>query len=157
MFTQEEHDHLYPLACDWAQREEATILAHGTPLTTDQLAIAQQLGVREPSRIRVLAVPEIALPEDPVLRAATLKTNIISRACRGIAIGYGVMLRADCWSDRELLIHQMVHVAQYERAGGVEPFLNQYFKERLDSSTFGVGPLEQEARNVARKLAVAAS
>jgi hypothetical protein len=155
MYSQKEHEHLHRLACDWAQQEEEVILAHGVPLAGKQLAIAQQLGVREPAQVRVLAVPEIPLPEDAVLRAATLKTNIVSRTCRGIAIGYGVMLRADSWTDSELLIHQLVHVAQHERAGGIGPFLTEYFKERLNTSSFGAGPLEQEARNVAREISAA--
>ncbi len=155
MFSQEEYDELYPLACDWAQQQEATVLALGRKLSEKQAAIGQGVGIRDTERVRVLAVPEIPTPEDEKLGAATAKTNMITRACRGIAIGYGVILRADSWSDEELLAHQLVHVAQYERAGGVAPFLDRYFRERLEGTGFSIGALEGEARSVAATLVAA--
>jgi hypothetical protein len=153
MFTPEDYDRLYPLACQWAEAQQKLVLTHGTPLSHRHLHAAETAGVRHPEHVRILAVPQIPLPDDHTLRAAALRTNIISNACRGIAIGYAVILRADSWADQELLTHQLVHVAQYERVGGIAPFLQLYFQERLDSSTFGVGPLEREARSVAQQLA----
>ena len=152
MFSPQEYDELYPLACDWAQRQENAVLALGRKLSEKQAAIGQRVGIRDTARVRVLAVTEIPKPEDEKLGAAIAKTNMITRACRGIAIGYGVILRADSWSDEELLAHQLVHVAQYERAGGVAPFLDRYFRERLDGTGFGIGALEQEARSVAATM-----
>lgn len=99
MFSEQEHDELYRLACAWAKQQEAAIVALGSGLSQRQLALASGAGLQQPARVRILAVPYIPIPDDEKLRAATVQTNMITRACRGIAIGYGVMLRADCWSD----------------------------------------------------------
>jgi hypothetical protein len=48
-------------------------------------------------------------------------------------------------------VRQFVHVAQFERSGGLEPFVEQYLRERLTSS-LALGPLEEKARRLARKI-----
>lgn len=152
MLTEEEKTHLRPLACAWAREQETVVLEHGVPLTDKQLKLAKRVGVKDPARVRALAVDTIPSPNDEPLRSAAKKTQILARSCRGIAIGYGVILRGDSWADQELLAHQLVHVAQYERAGGVEAFLQRYFEERLRVGQFAVGDLEHEARSVARQI-----
>ncbi len=152
MFNQEEFDTLYPLALDWAQRQELMVLGIGIPLAPRQLTKARLAGVQQPERVRIVAVDKVPLPEDAGLRAASLRTNIVTHACRGISFGYGIILRVDAWGDQELLAHLLVHISQYERAGSLPEFMKLYFDERLDAAGFGVGPLEIEARNVARKI-----
>jgi hypothetical protein len=152
MLSEEEKTRLRPLACAWAKEQERTVLKHGVPLSEKHLRLAERAGVKDPKRVRALAVADIPIPDEEPLRSAAQKTNLLARSCRGIAIGYGVIMRGDSWADQELLAHQLVHVAQYERAGGVEPYLHRYFEERLGADGFGAGNLEQEARNVAREI-----
>jgi hypothetical protein len=152
MFSEHEKTTLRPLACAWAEQQEAEVLKFGAQLNETQVDLAKRAGIREIDRVRALAVPSMPLPQEEPLRSAAERINLLSRTCRGIAIGYGIMLRADSWADQELLAHQLVHVAQYEREGGVAPFLTKYFEERL--SGFGTaGSLELEARERARQLA----
>ena len=87
-------------------------------------------------------------------RALREEKHLITAATRGAGIGHGIIVRADCWGDRELLVHQLVHVAQCERSGGLEPFVRQYLRERFNSASFSIGPLEEEARRVAREICV---
>src|ERR1043166_680540 len=112
MIDDKDFERLAPLACEWARAQEASILEHGVPLTVDQIADARRAGVRDPGRFRVLVVAPIPLPEDKDLAAAARRAHIITEASHGVTIGHGLIIRADNWRNRELLIHQFAHVAQ---------------------------------------------
>ena len=153
MIDQNEFDRLAPLAGQWAKGQEKYILQHGVPLTADQMADARRAGVKDVARVRVLVVHRIPLPDGKELAEAARRTQIITDASRGVAIGHGIIIRADSWRDRELLLHQLVHVAQCERSGGLEKFVNEYLLDRRSSSrNFSLGSLEDEARGLAREL-----
>jgi hypothetical protein len=154
MIDQKDFDRLAPHACEWAKTQEASILQHGAPLTADQIADARRAGVREPERVRVFVVSRIPLPDDKELADAARRAQIITDASRGVAIGHGIIIRADSWRDRELFLHQLVHVAQCERSGGLEKFVHEYLLDRRSGSqNFSRGSLEDEARALARELA----
>src|SRR5881394_3625875 len=151
MIDQEEFDRLTSIASQWAKSQEAYILEHGVPLTADQVADAQQAGVTDPSAVRVLVVNRIPLPDNEELAEAARRAQIITDASRGVAIGHGIIIRADSWRNRELLLHQLVHVAQCERSGGLERFVIEYLLDRRCSRDFSLGALEDEARSKARE------
>ncbi len=155
MIDQEKFERLAPLAYQWAKRQEAYILQHGAPLAAHQLADASGAGVKNPGRVRVLVVDRIPLPDDEELAEAARRAQIITEASRGVAIGYGIIIRADSWQNRELLLHQLVHVAQCERSGSLESFVGEYLGDRLSSPDFSVGSLEDEARGLAREMCAA--
>jgi hypothetical protein len=92
------------------------------------------------------------MPDDEELAAAARGTQIITEACRGVALGHGILIRADAWGNRELVLHQLVHVAQCERSGGLESFVQNYLSDRRRSEQFSVGALEEEARRIARDM-----
>ena len=153
MIDQNEFDRLAPLAGQWAKSQEKYILQHGVPLTADQMADARRAGVKEVARVRVLVVHRIPLPDGKELAEAARRAQIITDASRGVTIGHGIIIRADSWRDRELLLHQLVHVAQCERSGGLEKFVHEYLLDRRSSSrNFSLGSLEDEARGLAREL-----
>lgn len=155
MIDQEKFDRLAPLACQWAKAQEKYILKHGAPLTAAQLADAQRVGVQDSARVRVLVVDRIPLPDDEELAEAAQRAQIITNACRGVAIGHGIIIRADSWQNRELILHQLVHVAQCERSGGLESFVGEYLCDRRTCRDFSVGSLEDEARGLAREICAA--
>jgi hypothetical protein len=152
MIDQEKFDRLAPRACQWARAQETYILKHGAPLTARQLADARKAGIKDCDRVRLLVVDRIPMPEDKELAEAARRAQIITEACPGMAVGHGIMIRADNWQNRELLVHQMVHVAQCERSGRVESFVPEYLSDRRTSPKFSVGFLEEEARGLAREI-----
>ncbi len=152
MIDEKNFERLAPLACEWAKEQEVTILEHGVPLTADQIADARRVGVQHPGRIRILVVDRIPLPEDKELADAARRAQIITDASRGVTFGHGVIIRADNWRNRELLVHQFAHVAQCERSGNLETFVSEYLLDRRSSRDFSLGTLEEEARTVARKI-----
>src|SRR4029434_3750385 len=104
---------------------EKRILREGVPLAEQELADARAVGVREPERVRLLAVPWVATPADLTLKTAVAAIQFLTPATRGLALRYGIFVRADCWDERQLIAHELCHTARYERLGGLPPFLLQ--------------------------------
>lgn len=152
MIDHEKFEYFASLAYQWAKRQEAYILKFGAPLSPRQLADAVRAGVQDAERVRVLVVDRVPMPDDVELADAARRAQIITDASRGVAIGYGIIIRADSWHNRELLLHQLVHVAQCERSGSLESFVAEYLCDRRDSPDFSVGTLENEARGLAREI-----
>jgi len=148
-------ERLSPIAYQWARGQEEFILKLGAPLSARQIADAQRVGVQDPARVRLLVVDRIPLPDDAELAEAARQAQIITDASRAVTVGRGIIIRADCWQDRELLLHQLVHVAQCERSGGLESFVAEYLSNRTTSADFSVGSLEDEARGLAREICAA--
>jgi hypothetical protein len=142
---------LLPLACEWAAEQERHILATGEALSDTMLANAHLVGVTAPERVRLLYVPEIPIPDDPVLRAAVLETQFLSPFTRGLTLRYGIFIRSDCRSDRTMVIHELGHTAQYERLGGFEPFLRRYIFECLTIG-YPAAPMEQEVIELTERI-----
>jgi mRNA-degrading endonuclease toxin of MazEF toxin-antitoxin module len=140
----EQFEELVGLAVAWAEVQERRILESGMALTRAQTADAFTMGVVHPERVRLLPVVAISRPEHPVLRAAAETAQIINPFTRGLTLRYGIYLRADEYSDRFLIAHELVHTGQYERMGGFLPFLRQYIHECLTVGYYA-SPMEQEA------------
>lgn len=157
MIDQQTFENLLPLACRWAHAQEQFILARGNALEERDIADARLAGVQDCARVRVLVVDRIPLPYNEALAEASRRAQIITNTSRGAAIGHGVMIRADCWGDRELLLHNLVHVAQCERSGGLEQWVRQYLCDRRGCANFTVGVFENEARRIAREICAAES
>lgn len=152
MLTPEEFERLLPLAVAWAAEQEKVILRSGVPLTEAQLADARRVGVAHPERIRLLKVPEIPAPSHPALAAAGKATGLVSSSTAGLTLRYGIFIRGDCWGQRSLVVHELVHTSQYERLGGFECFLRAYLLECISPPGYPFGRLEQEARRLEREV-----
>src|SRR5262249_24192966 len=134
---------LLPLAAQWATELERRVLCEGVPLSKTEIADAKAIGVRNPERVRLLRVETIPVPAHPMLRAAAASINFLTSSPRGLALDYGIFVRADHWRDRQLIPHELVHTAQYQRLGGIVPFLQTYI---FQCATVGYSnaPLELE-------------
>jgi len=142
--TIDQLEELLPLAAQWAAAQERRVLCEGVPLSKIELADAKRIGVRNPERVRLLRVDAVPVPAHPMLRAAAASINFITAAPRGLALNYGIFVRADHWRDRALVAHELVHTVQYQRLGGILPFLQTYI---VQCATVGYpnAPLELEA------------
>ena len=141
---------MLPLATEWAAEQEQRILKEGVPLSIRELADALSVGVKDPERVRLLRVETIPVPTHPALQAA-YQVAKVPTAPRGLTIHHGVFVRADYWRNRALILHELVHTAQYERLGGIEGFLRQYL---LECATVGYNKstLEHEAAAMAARV-----
>ncbi len=118
-------------------------------LTPNQIASARRAGVQHPERVRLLAVKRIPMPLYRPLRAAAERRGWLSPHTAGMTLRYGIYLRADCMEDRRLLLHELTHVAQYERLGGIRNFLRAYLRECITPG-YPHGALEREAQAMER-------
>lgn len=138
----------------WVRRQQARILRSGTALSVAQQQLARALGVREAQRVRIVAVPRIGLPLPRWMGALAQRAGLLSPHIAGMTLGYGIALREDCCDERNgfasLLAHELTHVAQYERLGGIHGFLRAYVRECV-SPGYPNGPLECEAHEAARR------
>ena len=86
----------------------------------------------------------------PLLRFFGAKLGLTFSGTIGMALGHGIFIRAEYADDRALLLHELAHVAQYERLG-LRRFLRQYLHECLTQG-YPLGALEAEARQVTDTL-----
>ena len=135
---------MVPAACVWLTRQEQRILTEGVPLDEAQLADARALGIAHPERIRLLALPRLPLPHNRVVRKLGLLTGTLSTETVGLSARYGIFLREPYQGDRRLLAHELTHTRQYERLGGIRPFLRRYLYECL-AIGYHEAPMEHEA------------
>jgi hypothetical protein len=124
--TLDQLEELLSLATQWATEQERRVLCEGVGLSEIEMADARAIGVRNPERVRLLRVQTIPGPAHPMLRAAAASINFLTAAPRGLALEYAIFVRADHWRDRALIAHELVHTAQYQRLGGILPFLQTY-------------------------------
>ena len=155
MIDQQTFEDLLPLAYQWVKAQEEFICARGAPLSPQHMADARLAGVRDCERIRVLVVDRIPLPEDGELAEAARRARIITQDTRCVGFGHAIIIRADSWGNRELLLHNLVHIAQCERSGGLEPWIRQYLGDRQTCAQFTIGSFEEEARGIAREICTA--
>jgi hypothetical protein len=149
--TIDQLEQLLPLAVQWAAEQERRVLCEGLSLSKVELADARAIGVRNPERVRLLPVDAVPVPAHPMLRAAAASISFLAAAPRGLALDCGIFVRADHWRDRELIAHELVHTAQFQRLGGILPFLQTYISQ---CATVGYpnAPLELEAIATAARI-----
>ena len=155
MIDHHTFEQLLPAACNWAYALEEFVLARGIPLSPGRMADATLVGVQDPARIRVLVVDRIPLPDDPELAEAARRNGIITDETRCIGFGHALIIRGDAWNDRELILHNLIHIAQCERSGGLEQWVRDYLCDRATCADFTLGSFEAEARERARELCAA--
>jgi len=151
MITPQQFHQLLPLAVKWAEQQEIYILRNGVSLTDAQIRDARLVPVVSPEKVRLLRVTQVPSPMDPILKSASQDVNLITPNTIGLTLQYGIFVREDYWGNRGLIIHELVHVAQYERLGGIPGFLNQYLQECIKFG-YPQAPMEQEAINYSRSF-----
>jgi hypothetical protein len=106
--------------------------------------MARKLGVVHPEKVRLLAV-DVIPPTNRLLRGIGPKLGFVSSHTIGMTLRYGIFIQTDHWGDRRLLVHELAHIAQYERFGGFRRFLFQYLQECINPG-YPMGDLELEAK-----------
>jgi hypothetical protein len=133
-----------PVACIWAARHESVILRRGVVLAGAEGDQARRVGVAHPEKVRLLAV-DVIPPTNRLLRAFGANLGFVSSKTIGMTLRYGIFIQTQHWGDRRLLVHELAHVAQYERFGGFRRFLFQYLQECINPG-YPLGELELEAK-----------
>jgi hypothetical protein len=120
---------LIPKAISWVQQCEREILQSGLSLNPYGRAIATRVGVQRPENIRVVLLDaDLPLPADVGLRDAGIKLGLFGPHMDGITMGYGIYIRRSENTTR-LLSHELRHVYQYEQAGSITTFIEEYLSQ----------------------------
>lgn len=135
---------IFDRAAKWVIQQQEIILESGAPLTSEQIAIASQVGVLRPEKIRILSVARISPPDDPLLKKVAEEMNFLGPDTIGLTLGYGIYLREGYITDR-LLSHEFRHVQQYEVAGSVQAFITEYIQQIFQYG-YCDAPYEVDAR-----------
>src|SRR5688500_5027547 len=92
-----------PFACAWVRKQEALILQDGVPLNETEHADAVRIGIVHPERIRLLKVASVPMPVNPLLRRIGERFGLMTGHAAGMAMRYGIFVRADSWRDPRLI------------------------------------------------------
>ncbi|MCX6354023.1 MAG: hypothetical protein NTZ78_03845 [Candidatus Aureabacteria bacterium] len=144
MIAPEAFNHLLDVMCQWAEAQQHHILSTGLALDTVQSADAKRIGVTHPERVRLLEVSEMPSPEDPIFIEIVERARLIAPDIEAITVGYGIYIHSGYWGVRSLVAHELVHVAQVEKLGGIRQFYEHYMGECVQYG-YPNGPMEQEA------------
>lgn len=136
-------DVLAPKAVAWLNQLAAELQPSARSLTTEEVAIAVAAGVKQPEAVRVAIVEEMPMPEDEALRAAAVRLGFANKGLAGGAIGNLIWLNRKHSTNRALLAHELIHVAQQEHMS-LERFLRRYIAE-LAIVGYKRSPIEVEA------------
>lgn len=134
-----------PLAVAWAQEQESIILDTGVQLSPELIEIARKVGVQRPDLVRVRLVPQLPQPNNPILLVLAKTVQLITPNTAGITFQHGIYIRQDCANELRLHAHELAHVGQYERLGGIQPFMHKYCQQ-LATAGYHNAPMEVEAR-----------
>lgn len=151
MITPQQFNQLLPLAISWAEQQENYILQNGVQLTASQLSDAKLVKVVGLEKVRLLKVDQIPLPSELSLKNAAQMLGLITANTIGLTLRYGVFIRKDFWNGRKIVVHELVHVAQYERLGGIGNFLQKYLQECITMG-YPQASMEQEAITLSNKI-----
>jgi hypothetical protein len=130
-------------ATEWFHEQEAALTQRGRPLTATEFDIARRAGVRHPEKVRVLVLAKFPLPSDPLLAQEAEVLGFGSEGEAGRSMGYAVLVKPRFQLSRQLLTHELVHVAQRERLGA-DGFVRRYLLE-LKVYGYDRSPMEAEA------------
>ncbi|BCU77438.1 hypothetical protein [Luteolibacter sp. LG18] len=125
----------------WAAHQERRILREGRPLSAPEHAMAAELGVIRPDRVRILHLDPIPAPVPPWMVRLARRCGLPVFEPTGMTLGHGIFATHQ---SMDLIRHELHHVAQFERLGGIAPFLRRYLFECLTEG-YAAAPLEMEA------------
>jgi hypothetical protein len=148
MVTADIAERYIPKALQWATEMQKDILERGQRLLPENRKDAEAIGIRLIDDVRILLLDKIPLPNDPGLQRLALGTGLITDETAGMAFGNGILLKNGSY-NRRLIAHELGHVMQYERFGGIKAFLIEYVKEVAFPPGYPNGPLEREASRIA--------
>ena len=148
--TAAKFDLIVQLMVNWSGQWQQHILKHGAPLDDKGIQDAKCVLIAAPEKVRVLEVPNVPMPPQRLLYSTLVKSGVFSLDACGLTLEYGIFLKTGALPLQYWLTHELVHVAQYERMGGLALCQRQYLQECLRVG-YEQSALEQEAHQTALK------
>ena len=118
-------------AAPWAAWHQRRIHRNGRQLNHLELELAERLGLGNPDMIRIQTVIRVPNPLYPLLWLVKKCGGSCITTAAGITLGRGIYVCKDYAHSTELIAHELVHVAQYQRAGSIRAFMVEYIHQCL--------------------------
>lgn len=137
---------LLPQYIDWAYETDEKGLESGIPLNAQELSLAEEIGIKNPKKIRIVYVDEVPFPyENLALKTLGEALGFIGEGVINNAqvFGYSIYVRNGYELNRPKLAHELVHVLQIEQSN-LSHIITQHFSE-LAEYGYDKAPLEVEA------------
>jgi hypothetical protein len=136
-------DAILPKAEAFVLKNEREALENGVALDSEELAVANRLGLDYPEKVRVYYVDQLPQPSDPQLATLAEQYGYSSPKMDAYTFGYGVFVRESQRGNQELLAHELIHIRQAEQMGRREQIRQYLFQ--LFIYGYDRAPLELEA------------
>ena len=142
----------------YSENIERRVLAEGRPLTAAETELARRAQVQDVDRVRILVLERVPLPRDATLRRYLEEIGFLQlmQRARGTTKGYGIILTPGAVSRPINLAHELIHVAQYERLGGIAAGMAYHLPD-LAENGYRRSELEDEAFRLAPEIVDAAA
>lgn len=118
-------------------------MQEGQQLSQDGMALARQMGVSNPEKVRVI-VGELPRSPSEKLKELMRNAGLDIESVAGLTFGHAVYLADPDGAFLSHLSHELCHVRQYEEHGSLELFLTEYV-EQLIQYGYDNAPLELDA------------
>jgi hypothetical protein len=140
---EEKIDRVFPSAIDWFNKTEAELHRLGRALTEIEQARARELGVKHPEDVRIVVLKKFPMPSDPELKNQAERYGLGSFFEAGRTMGHVIMLKPGVAENRPVLVHELVHVSQFDHMGR-DVYLRRYIVE-MEMLGYARAPMELEA------------
>ena len=143
---------LLPQYIEWAHKTDQKGLEIGKPLNEQELALAAEIGIKYPEKVRVVYVDEVPFPyENFALKVFGETVGLVGEGIINNAqvFGYSIYARKDFVLNRPKLAHELVHVLQIERAS-LDEVVTQHFFDMAEHG-YDQAPLEVKAAKANKK------
>ncbi|WP_143484320.1 hypothetical protein [Pseudoalteromonas piscicida] len=139
----------------WTQKIESQGREIGDPLDKNGLALAKEIGIKHPEKVRIIYLDTVPFPiENKALKAMGESLGFIGEGIINNAqvFGYSIYVRDGYELNRPKLAHELVHVLQIERANFAK-VLHQHIAD-MQKYSYDKAPLEVEAFKANIKYAI---
>ncbi|KZN30522.1 hypothetical protein N480_06075 [Pseudoalteromonas luteoviolacea S2607] len=143
---------LLPQYIEWAHTIESQGLEVGTGLSKRELALAKEIGIKHPEKVKIVYVEEVPFPyENFALKTLGEALGFIGEGIVNNAqvFGYTIYVRNGFDLNKPKFAHELVHVLQMERMG-MHNVVTQHFSN-LAEYGYNSAPLEVEAFEANKK------
>ena len=142
---------MLPFAMWWVRHNEKIALRMGRKLSDEELIWAEQIGIAQPEKVRILNVARIPKPVPNLIEKIVNLIGFKTVTPAGMCMRYGIYIKEKYAKEKSLLAHELVHTQQFERLGGLWHFLKIYLKETMILG-YANSPLEIEANDTAETI-----
>ena len=132
-----------------AEAIELEVNLKGKILDQSYWSAAKELGIKKPYLVKML-VAEVNIRRIPKIEFLINKVGIFPERIAAMAVGYSIIIHPNFQTDKNIIMHELRHVAQFIACGSLKSYLDCYLME-ISYFGYGYGPLENDANYVSRR------